>query len=167
MSQRVLPVTSHATRVRGFTYLVVLFALSLIGLSLAAAGTVWSTVAAREREQQLLWTGNEFRRAIASYYRSAPQGLRAYPQDLAELVEDRRSPVLRRHLRRIYADPMTGRADWQVIRLADGAILGVASASNLRPLKRANFDPDNAAFVDAKCYCEWRFLFLPDLTPNP
>jgi hypothetical protein len=36
---------------------------------------VWSVVRQRDREQQLLWTGAEVRRAIGHYYHSAPGGL--------------------------------------------------------------------------------------------
>lgn len=144
-------------------YLGVLFALGFIGLSLAAAGTLWSTAAKREREEQLLWTGNEFRRAIASYYLNGPQGLLQYPSDLSELIEDRRGPILRRHLRRIYPDPMSGHIDWQIIRAAEGSIIGISSSSPEWPLKVANFAPADAAFQNSTCYCDWRFIFLPQL----
>ncbi len=53
---------------RGFTYLVVLFAVALIGLALAGTATVWTTAAKRMREQELLWVGGQFRLAIQRYY---------------------------------------------------------------------------------------------------
>ena len=36
-------------RQQGFTYLVVLFGIALIGLALAGAATLWTTAAARMR----------------------------------------------------------------------------------------------------------------------
>ena len=141
----------------GFTYLGVLLAVALLGIGLAAVGTVWATTMRREREVQLLFVGDAFRSAIASYYASG----RRFPQELDELVADPRTPVPRRHLRRIYLDPMTGRADWQLLRDPDGGIFGVASSSQQAPLKRANFPEQDVGFEKAQCYCEWQFEFNP------
>lgn len=151
-------------RDRGFTYFGVLFALALIGMALATAGTVTSIEMQRQREQQLLWTGNEFRLAIARYYAQAPQGLHYYPRALNELLEDRRGPVVLRHLRRIYADPMTGLANWDLVLGPDGTILGVSSTSTAAPIKRDGFRPDDEFFRNSESYHDWRFVYLPQLT---
>ena len=66
------------------------------------------TAAQREREQELLFVGSQFRNAFMSYYGATPAG-RALPAFLEDLVEDNRFPVPRRHLRRVYADPMTSK----------------------------------------------------------
>jgi len=142
---------------RGFTYLAILLAIALLGIGLAAVGTMWTTVARRERETQLLFVGHAFRDAIASYYLSGNQ----LPRELDDLLRDERLPLPRRHLRRIYPDPMTGHPDWQLLRDADGGIYGVSSSSQGVPLKRANFSDADAAFDDAPCYCDWRFEFQP------
>lgn len=147
----------------GFTYLGALFAVALIGLSLGAVGTVASLEARRQREQQLLWVGEQYRAAIASYYEGAGLGSGQYPLSLQELLEDHRGPTIQRHLRRLYPDPMTGAADWEIIRTPDGQILGVASMSKGRPIKKAGFEAANQYFEEASCYCDWRFLHLPQL----
>jgi hypothetical protein len=64
-------------------------------------------------------------------------------------------------LRRLYADPMTGRVDWELIRDPDGGIMGLSSTSTHVPLKRRNFKPEDAQFETAQCYCEWKFVFSP------
>jgi type II secretory pathway pseudopilin PulG len=151
-------------QIGGFTYLGVLFAVALIGMSLAMAGTVWSVSAKRDREKQLLWVGDQFRTAIGRYYNNGMMGAHAYPRSLEELLEDRRGPVLQRHLRRLYLDPMTGHADWQLIRTTDGSILGVSSSATGVPIKQARFDAADEFFEQAKCYCDWRFVYLPQLT---
>jgi hypothetical protein len=56
---------------------------------------------------------------------------------------------------------MTGKADWQLLRDPDGGIYGVSSSSQGVPLKRANFSDEDDDFTGAKCYCDWRFAFLP------
>lgn len=150
-------------RMFGFTYIGLLFALAILGFAVATAGTVWTTAAKREREQQLLWVGGQFRRAIAGYYTNGPPGVREFPRDLADLLEDRRGPVVRRHLRQLYPDPVTGNFDWQIVRLPDASIIGVASNSTQEPLKRVGFTEADSTFENASCYCDWRFVYLPAL----
>ena len=147
----------------GFTYLGLLFALALLGLALGAAGTVWSVARQRDRERELLWAGGEIRAAIGKYYLAGPGGLRAFPKSMADLLEDRRGPQTVRHLRRAYTDPMGKGAEWEWIRGSDGALIGVASTSRDTPLKQHGFSGENAAFEGTACYCDWRFVYIPEL----
>ena len=144
----------------GFTYLGVLIAVVLIGAALATLGTVWSTQSRREREVELLYRGNAIRKAIGAYVTHGNGGIR-YPMELQDLVLDQRWPQVRRYLRRVYEDPMTGAADWTLIRSPDGGIMGVASRSKDAPFKRAGFDGADLAFNDAECYCDWQFIYQP------
>lgn len=144
-----------ARRSDGFTYLAILLAVAFLGISLAEAGVVWHTAAQRDREAELLFVGEAYRTAIESYFRQGGQ----LPQDLQDLVQDERLPVVRRYLRRLYADPMTGSVDWGLIKGPDGGITGVYSASTKTPFKRANFVERESNFTDAQCYCEWKFEF--------
>jgi type II secretory pathway pseudopilin PulG len=142
----------------GFTYIGLLIAVAIIGLLLTVVGQVWKTTAQRERETQLLWVGQQYRLAIASYYANG----RGFPSALADLVQDERFPVPKHHLRRLYPDPMTGQADWTPVLTPDGqAIMGIASSSNGVPIKRKGFDVNDAIFEDADCYCAWQFVYMP------
>jgi type II secretory pathway pseudopilin PulG len=158
-----MPSSQFARCQRGFTYLGLLFAIVLIGLVLASAATVWTTAGKRERERQLLWVGGQYRLAIQRYYLNGPGGVRTYPRRLEDLLEDRRGPRVRRHLRRLYADPLTGQQDWQTVTTPDGQILGVFSPSAARPFKQAGFAPEDAFFSDSETYADWRFIYLPQL----
>jgi type II secretory pathway pseudopilin PulG len=142
---------------RGFTYIGLLFAIAFISLLLASAGEVWKSAAQREREEQLLAIGREFARAIASYNAATPGEPKQWPLRLEDLVEDTRGPVLRRHLRKIYHDPMTGRAEWGLVR-AGQAIVGVHSLAEGIPRKHANFEEGEDAFAGAVSYQGWRFV---------
>jgi type II secretory pathway pseudopilin PulG len=144
---------------RGFAYIGLLVTIVILGAALAAVGEVWSTQARREREVELLYRGAMIRRAIGAYVLSAG-GLR-YPQTLEDLLLDSRTPQVRRYLRRVYEDPVTGQADWTLIRAPDGGIMGVASSSQLEPLKKSGFSPYESVFADAKCYCDWMFIYQP------
>ncbi len=142
---------------RGFTYIGVLALVVLIGILLAAAGTVAATDARRERETQLLWVGHEYRDAIGRYWRTR----HAYPlalQDLLGSAPD--APVHLRYIRQLYRDPMTNAVDWVLVLGPGGGITGVASRSTQAPLKNAHFD-DADDFAEAKTYGEWQFIFQP------
>ena len=140
----------------GFTYLGLLFAVAVLGITLATVGIVWSTQIRREREAQLLWVGDQYRVAIAHYRAFGGQ----LPLALTDLVSDPRVPEPRRFLRRLYPDPMTGRADWQLITMPGGSgIIGVASSSQDKPIKQTNFGPADSQFEQAQCYCDWKFVF--------
>src|SRR6185436_2329169 len=89
-------------RAAGFTYLGILLAIVFVGIALAAVGTVWTITMRREREAQLLFVGDAIRSAIESYYRGGPAN--QLPQELSDLLDDKRSPLPRRHLRRLYLD---------------------------------------------------------------
>ena len=146
----------------GYTYIGLLIAVVIIGVALAAAGTAWSTHARREREAQLLFVGEQYMRAIQSYYDATPGGAKQFPRGLEDLLEDRRLPVVRRHLRRLYADPMRGDAGWALIRTGpNGTVVGVYSRSEHTPLKRANFPAGLDAFSNAERYSDWKFVFAP------
>ena len=146
-----------AFRQPGFTYIGLLFAIALLGITLATVGIVWSTQIRREKEAELLWIGGQYRAALGRFLANGGQ----YPQDLGDLLEDKRTPVPRRYLRKLFVDPMTGAADWQLIRNPTGGITGIASSSQGKPIKVAGFSPQDAAFEQVECYCDWKFVFAP------
>jgi hypothetical protein len=123
---------------------------------------VWRTQAQREREQELLFIGHEFQRAIAAYYRAGGGGLSRFPQELNDLIEDKRGPEPKHYLRKLYVDPMTGAQDWTILRTDMLGITGIASSSQLAPLKKSGFRADEEeAFEQATCYCDWKFVYVP------
>ncbi len=138
---------------RGFTYIGLLFAIAILGMTLATIGIVWSTEIRRDKEAELLWIGDQYRVAIERYVSAGGQ----YPQELSDLLEDKRFPVARRYLRKLFPDPMTGQTDWQLVPAPDNGIMGIASSSQGKPIKVAGFTSRDAAFNDATCYCEWQF----------
>ncbi len=140
----------------GFTYVIVLVWVALVGLGLGVTGELWRTTAQREREQELLFVGEEFRRAITSYYETSP-GVRRFPSRLDVLLQDGRFPTTRRHLRKIYPDPMTGKAEWGLVRQPDGSIVGVRSLSTARPLRTAGYSGLQEAFNGKLKYSDWIF----------
>lgn len=140
---------------RGVAYLVLLASIAILGAATAATATIWSQAQRRERERQLLWVGDQYRRALLSY---AAKGGGVFPKKLEDLVEDPRSPAPRRFLRRLYEDPMTGEANWVIVRDRLGGIAGLHSRSEAKPLKTGQFPGTYAGFARAASYADWVFL---------
>lgn len=150
----------------GFTYLYVLMLIALVGMGLAAAGTLWHTESLRAREAELLFVGDQYRRAIRSYYELDLAQPRL-PQSIDELLEDRRRPSMVRHLRRAYPDPITG-DNLALIRSPDSkGIVGIYSRATGRPFKTAGFSLEDEVFTGAVHYSDWRFEFVPPTSPLP
>jgi len=141
----------------GFTYLFVLMLVVLIGMGLAAAGTLWHTESQRDREIELLFIGDQYRQAIRSYYELDPAQPRL-PQSIDDLLEDNRRPDTVRHLRQAYRDPFTGGPLALIHDPDTQGIVGVYSTAPGRPLKTAGFSAKDEAFSKAKSYAEWRFV---------
>lgn len=143
---------SSCNRQTGFTYLTALCLVAGVGATLGAIGELWSQARQREKEAELIWIGNQFKQAIGSYYEGSPGAVKRYPEKVEDLLEDRRFLTVRRHLRRLYPDPTTGKADWTVIASPTGGLMGVASTSALQPLRGIRGPSGNS---------EWRFVYEP------
>ena len=144
-------------REAGFTYIGLMFAIAIAGIALAGIGVLWQMESRREKEKELLFVGEEYRRAIGSYFSKSPGGDTQFPQKLEDLLLDTRFPNPVRHLRRLYREPMNPDGQWELIR-QQGRIIGVASRSQEVPIKIAGFSPDQEDFEGAVSYSEWRFI---------
>ncbi|CAN5905071.1 hypothetical protein BH11PSE12_BH11PSE12_32750 [soil metagenome] len=144
----------------GITYLAVLVLVALMGAVLAATGIIWKTTQQREKERELLFVGAQFRTAILLYYEKSAGRGKQYPKTLDDLLQDNRSPVMQRHLRKIYIDPMTRKNAWGLVPGPNGGIMGVYSLSEDEPIKSGNFSLVNNAFEDKAKYSEWQFVYL-------
>ena len=149
-------------RAASFTYLTILFVVAFMGVGMAYVGEVWHTAAVREREAELLFVGNQYRKAIERYYRSGPA---QYPRALADLLKDPRKPGVERYLRQAYLDPMTGKNEWGIVKAPDGGVMGIYSLSEGKPMKRSNFRLLDKDLEGAGRYADWKFVYLP-LGPN-
>lgn len=143
----------------GITYIAVLLFIAIAAVAVAGQGAMWSIDRQRDKEQELLFVGDEFRQAIKSYYENTPGPVKRYPGSLEELTFDRRFIPARRHLRRVYQDPMTLSKNWGEMAAADGGIMGMYSRSAVRPLKQVGFSEVNADFAGKSGYRDWVFFY--------
>lgn len=124
--------------------------IALSGAVLAAAGRSWSLDAQRQREAELAFRGRQIAQAIAAY--AAPLNVNGcanlveYPRQLAELLEDRRCGLMRRHLRRLYDDPIGRSPQWGLV-IVDERIRGVHSRSTAAVLRKVEGAPTYDAWV--------------------
>lgn len=150
----------NRTSKSGFTYIALLTAITIMGILFASAGKYWQNVILREKEEELLFRGDQYRRAIERYVTALP-GRLEYPQSIDDLLSDGRTAKGKRHLRQKYKDPITGE-DFEVLRDPSKAnrITGVYSKSGKEPLKKSQFDESNKDFEGKPTYSEWKFTYV-------
>jgi type II secretory pathway pseudopilin PulG len=157
----IMGIGKQATRPsKGYTLMGLLILMVLVGLALGEAGTLWSQVRLRQKEEELLKVGDEFREAIQHYYEDSPGMVKQYPPNLEALLKDDRFPVTKRHLRQLYPDPITGKKNWGTVQ-SSGGITAVYSISDNPPLKKKKFPPAYEAFEDKNDYGDWQFGYIP------
>lgn len=148
----------RSPRQGGFTYLGLIILVTVIGLVGAATIKVDALLQRAAAEEELLEAGAAFGAALASYAAATPQGQPPYPPSLQELLKDPRTPGLRRHLRKIFVDPLTGGTEWGLVYVADNlGVTAVHSLSQARPLKVGNFDARFAGLENKEHVSDWRF----------
>jgi type II secretory pathway pseudopilin PulG len=139
--------------------LAVLVFIALASFAAMAAAEAWTLTLKREREAELLFVGEQYRRALESYWRLSPGPVKTLPTTIDQLLLDDRFPQPVMHLRRAWADPVTGEK-LQLVK-SGNVIVGVQSGSKDAPVKVANFPERYVHFESAASYQQWRFIFTP------
>ena len=148
----------------GFTYMGLMMIIAISGIAMAGVGIVWQQDMQREREKELLFIGEQYRKAIGSYYENSPNGVKQFPATLQDLLNDNRGLKVRHHIRKLYLDPFMRNKDWNLIML-ESRIFGVRSNSKLVPIKKTGFAAYYDAFSEAAIYNDWRFFYTPGSSP--
>lgn len=155
-------VTQFSTRAQGgFTYLALMFLIAIIGLAAAASVQLGAISHRRDAEAQLIHTGQVYKLALGSYLENTPEGMGPHtaPKRLEDLLRDPRFPFVKRHIRQLFADPITGKADWRLIYDEKGGIIGVFSRSKEKPIRVDNFPDEFFYFARKKTYSDWQFVY--------
>jgi type II secretory pathway pseudopilin PulG len=98
-------------REQGFMLLGLIVAIFLILLVLGVAAPRVARELRREREVETVRRGNQYVRAIQLYYRKFGH----YPGSMEQLEKTNNI----RFLRQQYVDPLTGKADWRIIKVGE------------------------------------------------
>lgn len=166
----------------GFAFLLVLLLATLVLIALSVAVPRVLTEGQREKEEEVVFRGNQYRRALGLYFRRYGR----FPLKITELLRSND----RSYLRRAYPDPMTRDGQWRLLRVGPGGefigsvnrprLPGVSPDDRSRPrtggagMRQGADSPypiigvasDNQAesirvFEDHTHYDEWEFVFDP------
>lgn len=144
----------------GFSYVMLMFAVVLIGLTTSIAARQWKVIVQRELEADLLAKGIEIQNALALYSTTMKAGRVApgeiYPSSLAELTR-----LPKPFLRKVYLDPIA-HGEWELVRAPTGGIMGVRSKSKAKPIRQREFPMAVRHFEGRPTYYDWVFQY-----PNP
>ncbi|MFZ6756048.1 type II secretion system protein [Undibacterium sp. Ji50W] len=148
-------------RQSGFTYVGAMIVVAIIGVATVATATVADTVRRRTAEEELLTVGQQYIKAILEYELNTPAGnANRAPSRLEDLLRDPRQAGVKRYIRQLYPDPITGKLDWQLVAAPGGGIMGIKSSSCATSIKRSFTHGDFTYLDGQKRYCDWIFAYV-------
>jgi type II secretory pathway pseudopilin PulG len=110
-----------------------LILVAILALATSATLTLGSIAQRREAEQRLLEVGDRLSPGDRQLPQQQPGGNRSYPPALADLLKDPRYPGIRRHLRQLYPDPITGKPEWGLVQAPHRAAASWACTASPLP----------------------------------
>lgn len=150
----------------GFTYIVALVMVVIMGIMLGAIGQSVKVIMQREREKELIFRGLQYRDALELWSKKNPNNLLK-----AETIKNLEDKLVAGgdklgkefYLRKIYKDPITG-SDFVLVKdKVTQEIQGVKSTSSEEPFKQGDFPEVIKSFEGKKKYSEWEFVFKKGL----
>jgi type II secretory pathway pseudopilin PulG len=124
------PVTSNEA---GYTLAVVMVFTSVLLVTLSGAVINWQKAMQREREEELIYRGKQFMRAVELWQRKFPG---TYPTTVDALLSTNNS----RFLRKKWKDPITNSDEWRLLKMnPDGSISGLTVIPGSSPLGPSSF----------------------------
>ena len=91
---------------QGYTMVAIVIGMAVMAILLMGVAPSIATIMKREREQELLFRGKQYARAIALFQRRYGR----FPTELKQLYENRP-----RTIRKLFKDPMCDCSSWQLI----------------------------------------------------
>ncbi|MCL6481586.1 MAG: hypothetical protein K6U02_07660 [Firmicutes bacterium] len=110
----------------GYALLSAVFLVAVLIIALSAAVPDLLTQGQREREEELIWRGQQYARAVKLYFRKNGR----FPQKLEDLTEPQNNI---RFIRKAYSDPMNREdGSWRLIYMApNGQLIGSITRTGL------------------------------------
>ena len=121
----------------GYALLLVVFLAALIMISLAVALPPVIHEGTREKEEELIFRGEQYQRAIGLFYKKFGR----YPNTIDELLRTNDRGFLRRE----FPDPMTKGGKWRIIGLGPGGALLGSGQNPLGPQAQPGSGPGTTA----------------------
>jgi type II secretory pathway pseudopilin PulG len=159
---------------KGYVLIILMVAVVVMSIGLLIAVPVWETQLQREKEQELIFRGNQYVEGIRLYQMKNPG---RFPKSLDELLKEK-------CIRKLYKDPMSKHGEWNIILPYTGVstkaagspqkilvvpqnalrsidnpqIIGVASSSTKKSFK---------IYLDQETYDKWLFFYGQDPKKMP
>lgn len=124
-------------REAGYALLLVVFLAALIMISLAVALPPVIHEGTREKEEELIFRGEQYQRAIGLFYKKFGR----YPNTIDELLRTNDRGFLRRE----FPDPMSKDGKWRIIGLGPGGALLGSGQNPLGPQGQPGTGPGPGA----------------------
>ena len=90
---------------KGYILLILMFGVFMLSIGLLVAVPVWQTQIQREKEEELIFRGNQYVEAVRLFQTKNPG---SFPKSLDELFEEK-------CIRKLYKDPMSEDGEWNII----------------------------------------------------
>ncbi len=120
---------NHIHRCSGYAFVVLMIAMTVMLIALAAALPSVYRESQREKEEELIFRGNEYARAIYLFQRQ----FQRFPKSVDELIRTNNI----RFLRHAYKDPMNPKGKWRFVHVTqngmpiDSLTLGLQAQAQL------------------------------------
>jgi len=154
---------------KGYMLIVLMVAIFVMAIGLLVAVPVWQTQVQREKEEELIFRGNQYLEAVRLFQMKKPG---SFPKSLDELLKEK-------CIRKLFKDPMTDHGEWDLILPYSGTsrkettslqkilvvpynivrsvenpqIIGVVSSSTKKSIK---------IYFDQESYDKWLFCYGQD-----
>jgi len=137
------------------TLAVVMVFTSVLLVTLSGALINWQKAIQREREEELIYRGKQFMRAVELWQRKFPG---TYPTTIDALLSTNNT----RFLRKKWKDPITNSDEWRLLKVnPDGSISGLTVLPGSGPLGPSNFGGSSSS--SGATFCGKR---RPRLSPS-
>lgn len=113
---------SKSSREKGYILLSIMLLMTLMVIALTIEAPRIAQQIKREREEELIHRGNEYKIAIKKFFRKFGR----YPLSIDELVSTNNM----RFLRKRYKDPITGKDDWRLLHQGEVQINPLQQRTN-------------------------------------
>lgn len=105
------PTTPGSRASRGYVLIILMMAVLVLSLALLVAVPVWQTELQRDKEEELIFRGNQYAEAVRIYVKKNPG---RFPTSLKELLD-------KKCIRRLYRDPFSRDGQWNVVLASTGS----------------------------------------------
>ena len=116
----------NGRREKGYALLMVVFLAALMMIAVVTAAPSILTQGKREKEEETIWRGQQYARAVRLFYRKSGR----FPQSMEDLTKAKNDI---RFLRKAYSDPMNAKdGTWRLIYITpSGQLVGSVKRQSL------------------------------------